>query len=73
MTDVTIKNVPEGAESDVKRMAMVAIERFIRRRDVRVPKAVEEKFEADVDGIREANSLDKKFAKDELEPKEVVK
>jgi hypothetical protein len=68
MPDVTIKNVPDGAELDVKRMAIVAIERFIRQRDVKVPEPVETKFQNDVDAICEANGVDKRFSKDEVEP-----
>lgn len=56
--DVLIKNVPEGAEEAVKAMAMVAIERFIRARDVKVSEDVQGKFELDIDTIREANLLD---------------
>jgi len=58
MVDVIIKNVPEGAEEAVKAMAMVAIERFIRARDVKVSEDVQSKFELDIDTIREANLLD---------------
>jgi hypothetical protein len=71
MPDVTIKNVPDGAELDVKRMAIVAIERFIRQRDVKVPEPVVTKFQNDVDSICEANGVDKRFSEDEVEP-EVV-
>ena len=59
--DITIKNCPEGAEDNVKKMAMVAIERFLRTRDVKVTKAVQDKFETDVDAILVANTLDKKY------------
>jgi len=59
--DVVIKDVPEGAEIKVKKMAMVAIERYLREKDVKVPEAVTEKFETDVDTIREANDIEKKF------------
>jgi len=59
--DITIKNCPEGAEDKVKQLAMVAIERFLRTRDVKVTKAVQDKFETDVDAILVANTLDKKY------------
>ena len=59
--DVTIKNVPEGAEAKVKSMAMIAIERFIKARDVKVAEEITTKFESDIDTIRVANSLNKKF------------
>ncbi len=66
MADVIIKDVPSGAEADVQRMAMVAIERHLKK-DVKVAEAVQSKFESDVDTIREANSLDKKFEKEVTE------
>ena len=69
MTDVTIKNVPVGAESKVKEMGMIAIERFIQARDVKVEDVVTDKFETDIDAIRVANELDKKF---ELVDEEVL-
>ena len=68
MVDVTIKNVPIGAETKVKELAMIAIERFVRARDVKVAEVVTDKFETDIDVIRIANALDKKY---EVE-KEVV-
>ena len=61
MADVIIKNVPEGAEEAVKKLSMVAIERFIRARDVAVAEAVTTKFETDIDTILVANSLPAKF------------
>ena len=61
MVDVIVKNVPNGAEDKVKEMALIAIERFVRIRDVKVSEAVTDKFETDIDTIRVANSLDKKF------------
>ena len=36
MATVEILNVPDGAEGKVKAMAMIAIERFIKARDVKV-------------------------------------
>jgi len=68
MVDVIIKNCPSGAEEKVKQMAMIAIERFVRTRDVKVAEVVTTKFETDIDVIRVANALDKKY---EVE-KEVV-
>ena len=65
MATVTILNVPEGAEAKVKSMAMIAIERFIKARDVKVAEEVQSKFESDIDTILEANSLDKKFTAEE--------
>ena len=70
MTDVTIKDVPVGAESKVKEMGMIAIERFIQARDVKVEDVVTDKFETDIDTIRTANGLDKKYEEiEELQPK----
>jgi len=69
--DITIKNVPEGAEEQVKKLAMVAIERFLRK-TVKPTKAIVDKFESDVDTILIANGLSKKFDKtiEKIEPKE---
>ena len=61
--NITIKDVPKGAEKQIKEMALVAIERFLRERDVRVAEEVQSKFETDIDAIREANELPKKFEK----------
>ncbi len=66
MVDVIIKNVPSGCESKVKDYAMIAIERFVKARDVKVTEAVTDKFEIDIDVIRVANELPKKF--EEVEP-----
>ena len=77
MVDVIVRNVPVGAEDKVKEYAMIAVERFIRVRDVKVAEAVTTKFESDVDTILVANSLEKKFdiVKEEVivkEPIEIV-
>jgi len=72
--NITIKDVPIGAESKVKDLAMVAIERFLKTRDVKVADAVTDKFETDVDTIRVANDLDTKYEvveeEEPIEPKE---
>ena len=67
MVDITIKDVPSGAETNVKEMAMIAIERFLRQKDVVVPAETISNFEKDVDTIREANTLTKKFEVPEKE------
>jgi len=59
--DILLKDIPDGAVQAVKDMAMVAVERYLRARDVKVAQEVEEKFQTDVDTIREANSLTPKF------------
>ena len=63
MVDVIVRDVPEGAEESVKELALVAIERFLNRRDVKIAAEVTTKFEKDVDTIRLANSLIEKYAK----------
>jgi hypothetical protein len=68
MTDVIIKDVPEGAEESVKYMAMIAIERFINTRDSK-PSEVLSKSEIEIDAIRSANKLTLKFAKPIIEEK----
>ena len=64
MSEVTIKSVPEGAEEEVKRLAVVAIERFLKRRDCVVDAAAVTKYEQDVDAVLEANTLEKKYDKE---------
>ena len=61
MPDVIIKDVPAGAEQDVKEIALEAIEGFINARDVR-PSDTVLKFQVDVDTIRAANGLSKKYS-----------
>ena len=58
--DLTIKNVPAGAKDKVIDMAMVAIERF-KKQSLVVPAEDVATFEKDVDTIRVANLLDKKY------------
>ena len=65
--DVIIKDVPVGAENTVKAMAMIAIERFLKDRDVKADKAIQDKFETDVDAIRVANDRTAKFTPVEIE------
>ena len=74
MVDVIVRNVPSGAEAKVKELAMVAIERFVRARDVKVAEVVTTKFETDIDVIRVANALDKKYeVEKEIEEESIVK
>lgn len=61
MAEVIIRDVPAGAETAVKEMALVAIERFINSRDVKVAEGVEAKFKIDVDTVRVSNGLPKKY------------
>ena len=60
--DITITGVPEGAEDNVRQLAMTAIERFIKARDLNLDEAVKAKYEKDTDIIRVANGLSEKFA-----------
>lgn len=68
MTDVLIKSVPIGAEEKVKELAMVAIERFLTQRDVKVAEQVVTQFETTVDQIRKDNNLTAKFEEPKEEP-----
>jgi hypothetical protein len=52
--DVVIKNVPEGCEEEVKRMAGVAVERFLRQQMV-VPREVVEQVTASIKAFKDAN------------------
>jgi hypothetical protein len=58
--NITIKNVPEGAEEAVKQMAMVAIERFLVK-PLQPPQEAVSKFQTDMDNILVANDMAKKF------------
>jgi hypothetical protein len=60
MVDITIKNVPEGAEQAVKNMAMVAIDRFLQQ-PLQPPKELFDNYKATLDNCLEANGLPKKF------------
>ena len=71
MTEVTIYNVPEGMETEVKIAAMACIEQYLKRTTVKMPDAVQQAFEDATDVVRVANGLDKKFLT--LEEKEAVK
>lgn len=53
--DITLKNVPEGCEEEVKRMAGVAVERFLRQQMV-VPKEVEAQVTASIKAFKDANT-----------------
>jgi len=59
--DIIIKDVPGGCEKEVKEMALLAIERFLHDRDVQIPAEVTDRHEQEVDAIRVANSLNKKY------------
>ena len=61
MPDLIIKDVPNGAEQDVKEAALEIIESFINARDVKSSDTVL-KFQSDVDTIRAANGLSKKYS-----------
>jgi len=58
--DITIKDVPEGAEEAVKQMAMVAIDRFLQQ--PLQPEAAKMKaYKTSLDAVLVANALPKKF------------
>ena len=64
--DLVITGIPAGAEDKVKEMAAVAVERFLRARNVKVTEEITTKFEADVDKFRDDNDLTAKFSKEEV-------
>ena len=54
--DIILKEIPEECEKEVKYMAMVAVERFLRKSlDVDAAKLL--KFETDLDNIKTANNM----------------
>jgi len=65
MVNITIFSVPIGAEEKVKEYAMIAIERF-KKQVLIVPVKDIEAFEVEIDNIRVANSLNKKYEKEEI-------
>lgn len=67
--DLIIKDVPDDLADTIKEMACTAIERFMHKRDLKVAEAVQTKFETDVDAIRVANGLSKKYDLEAIEPK----
>ena len=67
MPDVIVKNVPSGCESKILEYSAIAVERFLREKDVKVAEEITTKFETDVDKFRDDNGLDKKFSKEEVE------
>jgi len=69
--DITIKNIPEECEDNVKIMALIAVERFLRNRDMKVTEEIKTKFERDIDTIRVANGLKKKFEQEKEEQKDL--
>lgn len=70
MADVTIVGIPDGAEEDVKRMAMVAIERFMTRRLQIYDQEKKKAFEDSVDLIHTNNNLNAKYTVVKREPLE---
>jgi len=73
MVDVIIKNVPDECVDKVKEYAMVAIERFVKQRDVKIAEEVTSKFETDINVIRVANALNKKYeVEKEIEEEESI-
>jgi tripartite-type tricarboxylate transporter receptor subunit TctC len=65
--DITIKEIPNGAEEAVKQMAMVAIERFLVK-PLQPPQEAVSKFQKDMDKILVANDMAKKYEQPKSEP-----
>lgn len=68
--DITIKDVPEGAEGEVKNLAAVAVERFLSK-PLQPPIQEVEAFKTAVDSFLISNEMPKKF--DVAEPVEAQK
>ena len=53
-----INNVPKGAEDSVRKMAMIAVERYLRPKisDIKI-----KAFENEIDVVLVANNLPKKY------------
>ena len=68
MVDVLIKDVPEGAENDVRNLAMVAVERFLNMKTKVVDTVKEKALQDQVDLIRLNNNVEAKFTVLKAEP-----
>ena len=68
MVDVLIKDVPLKAVDEVKRMALVAVERFLSQKTLVVESAKQKEFEDTMDATLLANGLEAKFTKIKAEP-----
>jgi hypothetical protein len=66
--DVTIKNVPEGCEEQVREYALLGIERFLESQ-IKIEKSVEVAMRISVDDLRVVNGLEKKYEKPVAPPK----
>lgn len=62
--DITIKDVPEGAEEQVKVLAMIAIERHLAKPLQPSQEAVLA-FQTDLDAILKSNNMPEKFTEEE--------
>ncbi len=62
--DITIKDVPEGAEEEVKKLAMVAIERFMLK-PLQPAEADVKTFQDGLDAILKKNGMSAKFTVEE--------
>lgn len=58
--DLTIKNVPTGAEEQVKQMALIAIDKYLQLA-LQPPKEILENYKTTIDAVLIANGLDPKF------------
>ena len=62
--DITIKDVPEGAEEQVKVLAMIAIERHLAK-PLQPSQADVLAFQTDLDAILKSNNMPEKFTEEE--------
>ena len=60
MTDITFKDIPEGAEEHVKELAAVAVERFLRL-SLKPSEEQEAQVRIDTDAFRKANAIPPKY------------
>lgn len=61
MTDITIKNVPDEFVEDLKELAVGMIEDYKRNNEVQPDEEKVATFKTEVDAIRVANGLAKKY------------
>lgn len=70
--DITLKDIPEEVVEEVKEKAISIVEEY-KRSKLTIPEETVATFKEEVDTIRVANDLDKKYFKEEVIIKEPVK
>jgi hypothetical protein len=59
MVDITIKNVPEDCVEDVKEMALVAVKRYLKKKELQIDEEKVTSYNTKVEEFMTSNSLNK--------------